>query len=487
MQPCTARASTIASRKSLPRTPNCGETRVRQRDAGCAAEPAFGRRLIGRSVSGVGSQLTIVAITVCVWPSTSARWAGRLLAVEPYQTGCYVSLVVWVRWLGMAWVFARAGDRKEVPMPDGDNLILGRDNTAESLTRLKRTAPGGDEDPLEAFIIDNPHGSGLLATAGGSIGTGVSGTSPTGPGVLGFSSSTTHGGVQGHHSSGPGVVGVSGTGVGVQGTCANHIGVRGDSDNHVGMRGRSQAGIGIRGSSAQQSDDPFSGGIGVHGIGTNGATGVAGTTQGGIGVLGSASGGFAGLFQGNVSVTGTLSASGKTFKIDHPLDPENRYLVHAVVESSDMKTMYDGVVTLDHSGAASVSLPEWFEALNKDYCYQLTCVGAPAPELHITEEIADNHFAIGGGPPGAKICWQVTGIRQDSWAIANPVSVEQDKRTEERTLQLYAEPVRLMDAFSRWIEEDQAEADALMSAQRQTMIELQEQAEGPGSPGASST
>jgi len=251
---------------------------------------------------------------------------------------------------------------KQSVRTDGDNLILGRPNTVESLTTVTRTAPGGDEDPLEAFIIENPYGSGLLATAGGTIGTGVSGTSPTGPGVLGFSSSSTHGGVQGHHSSGLGVVGLSGTGVGVQGTCVNHIGVRGDSDKHVGMRGRSQTGIGVRGSSAQQSDDLFSGGVGVHGLGTNGATGVARTTQGGIGVLGSASGGFAGLFQGNVSVTGALSASGKTFKIDHPLDPENRSLVHAAVESSDMKTMYDGVVTLDRSGAASVSMPEWFEA-----------------------------------------------------------------------------------------------------------------------------
>jgi hypothetical protein len=65
-------------------------------------------------------------------------------------------------------------------------------------------------------------------------------------------------------------------------------------------------------------------------------------------------------------------------------------------------------------------------------------------------------------------------------------SVEQDKRTEERILELYAEPVRLTDALSRWMEEDQAEAEALMSAQRPIVIELQVQAEGKGSPGASS-
>ncbi len=84
---------------------------------------------------------------------------------------------------------------------------------------------------------------------------------------------------------------------------------------------------------------------------------------------------------------GTLSGSDKQFKIDHPLDPANKYLSHASVESSDMKNIYDGVVTLDSNGAATVTLPDWFEALNQDFRYQLTAIGAPGPDLYIATEV----------------------------------------------------------------------------------------------------
>jgi len=46
--------------------------------------------------------------------------------------------------------------------------------------------------------------------------------------------------------------------------------------------------------------------------------------------------GFAGRFVGDVEVTGSLSKGGGSFKIDHPLDPENKYLYHSFVESPDM-------------------------------------------------------------------------------------------------------------------------------------------------------
>jgi hypothetical protein len=46
----------------------------------------------------------------------------------------------------------------------------------------------------------------------------------------------------------------------------------------------------------------------------------------------------------------------KFFRIDHPLDPANKYLNHSAVESPDMKNIYDGVVTLDADGEAVVEL-----------------------------------------------------------------------------------------------------------------------------------
>jgi hypothetical protein len=77
-------------------------------------------------------------------------------------------------------------------------------------------------------------------------------------------------------------------------------------------------------------------------------------------------------------------------------------------------------------------LPEWFEALNGDFRYQLTAIGGAAPYLQVAEEISENRFKIAGGEEGLKVCWQVTGCRKDPWAAANPFEVEQEKREEER-------------------------------------------------------
>jgi hypothetical protein len=140
---------------------------------------------------------------------------------------------------------------------------------------------------------------------------------------------------------------------------------------------------------------------------------------------------------GAVSVVGTLSKGGGSFKIDHPLDPENKYLSHSFVESPDMKNIYDGVARLDANGEVTVELPEWFEALNEDFRYQLTAVGKPSPSLYIAEEIHDNQFKISGGSAGAKVSWQITGIRHDAFAKAHRVIVEENKSAAERGTLLY--------------------------------------------------
>lgn len=142
------------------------------------------------------------------------------------------------------------------------------------------------------------------------------------------------------------------------------------------------------------------------------------------GIYASASGdaiNYAGYFDGDVHVTGTLTGGTKAFRIDHPLDPENKYLYHSCVESPDMKNVYDGVVELDMNGSTVVELPDYFEALNRDFRYQLTAIGASAPNLYIAREVSDNRFTIAGGAPGMKVSWQVTGIRKDALAEANRI------------------------------------------------------------------
>jgi trimeric autotransporter adhesin len=142
---------------------------------------------------------------------------------------------------------------------------------------------------------------------------------------------------------------------------------------------------------------------------------------------------------GNMAVTGNLSKGGGSFKIDHPLDPANRYLYHSFVESPDMMNIYNGVVTLDSRGRATIQLPDYFEALNRDFRYQLTSIGAPGPNLYVAKEIANGHFKIAGGKAGTKVSWQVTGIRQDAWANAHRIPNEVEKPAEERGHYLHPE------------------------------------------------
>jgi hypothetical protein len=102
-----------------------------------------------------------------------------------------------------------------------------------------------------------------------------------------------------------------------------------------------------------------------------------------------------------------------------------------------MKNVYDGVATLDREGRAIVRLPDWFAALNRDVRYQLTAIGAPAPDLHIAERVRGNEFAIAGGRPGMEVSWQVTGIRHDPWAEQNRIPVELPKEGVEVGRYLY--------------------------------------------------
>lgn len=146
--------------------------------------------------------------------------------------------------------------------------------------------------------------------------------------------------------------------------------------------------------------------------------------------------GYAGFFQGRVQVNGNLSKLGGSFKIDHPLDPANKYLSHSFVESPDMMNIYNGNVTTDKKGEAIVTMPEYFVALNRDFRYQLTVIGQFAQAI-VAEEIENNQFKIRTDKPNVKVSWQVTGIRQDAYANENRIPVEENKSAAERGFYLY--------------------------------------------------
>jgi len=221
-----------------------------------------------------------------------------------------------------------------------------------------------------------------------------------------------------------GVWGESNTGDGVYGKSNNSYGVFGKSTNDIGVYGLGN--YGVAGLNASSGNMGYLGGeiSAIYGF-TNNAD------QRALVVVANGGAGEAAYLDGIATVTGTLYKGGGAFKIDHPLDPANKYLYHSFVESPDMMNVYNGNISLDANGEAIVKLPDWFEALNKDFRYQLTCIGGFAP-VYVANEISGNQFKIAGGTAGMKVSWQVTGIRHDKFADAHRIPVEEYKEGKER-------------------------------------------------------
>jgi hypothetical protein len=251
-----------------------------------------------------------------------------------------------------------------------------------------------------------------------------------------------------------------GDGEGVQGTGSGTLaGVTGfgglnDGAGVVGL-GRGTNGQGVRGIGAgslgaftanphgvQGIAGPTAAAAGVHGVSNtpngNGVIGEASNGSIAYGIWGISTSGYAGYFTGDVYVTGTLSKGGGGFRIDHPLDPENKYLSHSFVESPDMLNIYNGDVTTDANGDATVLLPDYFEALNQDFRYQLTVIGQFAQAI-VAEEVKNNQFTIKTDKPQVKVCWQITGVRKDLFANSHRIEVEEDKPANERGTYLHPE------------------------------------------------
>jgi len=329
-----------------------------------------------------------------------------------------------------------------------------------------------------------------------NTGYAVRGESPNGIAVYGKNTGTTGNAIKGEiTNTGSNIHAIygktTGSGAGVYGenTNTNGTGVYG---YHQPSGNYGYLGSGSYGVYGYYKDGGY-GYIGSYGSGVRGenitGNGVMGLSDKGYGVYGYSNSGtavygwhfsygnYAGYFSGNVSVTGTLSKGGGSFKIDHPLDPTNKYLYHSFVESPDMMNIYNGNVTLDANGEAWVELPAYFEALNKDFRYQLTAIGAPGPNLYIAQEISGNRFKIAGGSPVMKVSWQVTGIRHDPFAEAHRIQVEVEKTDAERGKYLYPKEYGVSETLGIDYEEHQkvkAEHEKMKAEQERMKAEQQE-------------
>jgi hypothetical protein len=303
----------------------------------------------------------------------------------------------------------------------------------------------GGDNPFDVSKFTPTVNAAILAYTSGN-GSAIVGQTQTGTAVYGQSDSNY--GVVGQSTSGIGTYGQSTSNYGVQGSSTNNhgiygkssgnvnYGVYGENTNYAGVYGLGAA-IGVKGKATTYGVSGESDYIGVYGIGTT--YGIYGTST--------ASGSQAGYFEGNVFVSGTINKSAVGFKIDHPLDPANKYLYHTGIESPDMMNIYNGLVTLDEQGEATVTMPDWFEVLNSDFRYQLTSIGVSMPDLYIAEKLSHCKFKIAGGKPDQEISWMITGIRQDPYAKAHRMPIEENKTGDAKGKyihpELFGQPVEM--------------------------------------------
>ena len=278
-----------------------------------------------------------------------------------------------------------------------------------------------------AGVYGRSTGDGAGVSGLSSTGIGVQGQSSSGGfGVLGISNSSTGVAVIGYNTNGVGGAFESGgNGQGVYGASMSGTGVSGSSSSSYGVYGSSTSGDAVKGLSGNQ------GGVVGESTSGDGTVGVSCSSScGAAAIVGT--GHLAGAFSGEVGIVGDLSVTGlKAFHIDHPLDPANKYLNHFAIESNEGLDTYSGNVTTDGRGTAIVELPDYFEALNTNYRYQLTVIGQFAQAI-ILQEIQNNRFVIRTDKPSVKVSWQVTGVRSDAYVKVHPMPVEEEKPEQER-------------------------------------------------------
>jgi hypothetical protein len=321
------------------------------------------------------------------------------------------------------------GVRAVASATSGPNVGIYASSASNSGKGMLATAPSTSGQTHGVYGSSNStSGVGVegVASASSGVANGVVGRtlSPSGYGVFGVSSSTT---------SGAGVYGRATYG--------------GGPSSPIGVLGEVIGGIGGAASGVKGVGYPY----GVYGVSQQEfGTGVEGynlaDTGPGYGVRGrvDSPAAYAVYSFGNFGASGT-----KAFRIDHPDDPTNKYLLHYAAESPEVINFYRGVVRLDGSGEAVVELPKYFARINRSPSYQLTAMDAPMPMLHVAdgidetaldaaasafpgEAVATCTFRIAGGQSGARVSWEVKAVRNDRWIRSHAVQVEPEKEGCER-------------------------------------------------------
>jgi len=117
----------------------------------------------------------------------------------------------------------------------------------------------------------------------------------------------------------------------------------------------------------------------------------------------------------------------KSFVIDHPLDPENKHLVHVCLEGPEAGVYYRGEARIEKDKkSVLVELPNYVSTLARDFTVHLTSIIDEEKEgegegegereglhyyIYRSSKVIENKFRI-HGPPGL-VHWQVFGKRHE--------------------------------------------------------------------------
>ena len=411
----------LAAREPVPTAPRTRRSILAAALGGLAATVAGALGRPSTAEAAAGSSLIIGSSTNNAGTSnTILTTSSSVVAFQLLQNGPGTAL--------MGYVTPGSGTTRGV---------YGRTDSPNGFgVQARNAGAAGSGSALQAIGVNN---LGIEATTSSNAMYAVKATNLSGSGP--FSGAVYADGGQNHgvyartsHSSGYAVIGTNfgATGAGVVGTAQAGDGVIGGSTNGRGAWGHSVTNDGVRGTTQGEfASGVFGTSTGTSGHGLVGSIGSNSGTASGVYGASAGSSSYAGYFEGHVGVTGSLSKGGGSFRIDHPLDPANKVLQHSFVESPDMLNIYNGVVVADATGEATVELPAWFMALNRDFRYGLTPIGQFAP-VFIKAKVAKGRFTIAGAAPGQEVSWQLTGIRRDAWANANRIAVELDKPAPQR-------------------------------------------------------
>lgn len=288
-------------------------------------------------------------------------------------------------------------------------------------------AQATDSDGIFSISSGGDSKAGIRAYAQGSSGYGVFGQATAYSGVTfgGRFSSTSTGGygvyANGHYG---GYFKSSGDGF--------NYGLTGTSDSNLGS--------GVVGSSTS----PTGTAAGVRALAESSsgraiyasANSASGATYGVYGRVDSLTDGY-GVYCG-----GKLAASGtKSFRIDHPLDPKNMYLLHYCTEGPEPTNAYRGIVVTDGGGYATVQLPDYFESINRDPSYQLTVIDDSDDFVlaKVTQGVVQGKFRIRTSKPNVRVCWRVEAVRNDAFVKRYGAPTEVDKPKGERGTYVHPE------------------------------------------------